>query len=391
MHLSPSGPKYFYHSVLAGLCSLALVGCSEPQQQNQSMPAPAVSVYEVAMQEVGNYREFVARTEAFQEADIRARVEGELIERTFREGAYVEKGQTLFKIDASEYTASVSEIEASLKSNRAAASRAERDLKRGREIAKDGFISEADLDKLQTNLDQAQAAVKSSEAALEKAKLNLSYTTIDAPFSGRIGKVSFDVGNIVNPQSGALAQLTDIDPIYVSFQVEESDYISYQQSHQQTNNSPEDVPLDLSLRLPNDTDFEQPGTLDFADTKIDRSTGTVELRAKFDNPNGIVMPGLFVTLVVESQDKQSQALVPQAAVQENQQGKFVLVVKGDNTVAQRLVDLGRRIDAMWVVKSGIEQGERVIVEGLQKVRSGVEVNPVVKQVDAKTGTISDQQ
>ena len=391
MHLPPSGPKYFNHSVLAGLCSLALVGCSEPQQQNQSMPAPAVSVYEVAMQEVGNYREFVARTEAFQEADIRARVEGELIERTFREGAYVEKGQTLFKIDASEYTASVSEIEASLKSNRAAASRAERYLKRGREIAKDGFISEADLDKLQTNLDQAQAAVNSSEAALEKAKLNLSYTTIDAPFSGRIGKVSFDVGNIVNPQSGALAQLTDIDPIYVSFQVEESDYISYQQSHQQTNNSPEDVPLDLSLRLPNDTDFEQPGTLDFADTKIDRSTGTVELRAKFDNPNGIVMPGLFVTLVVESQDKQSQALVPQAAVQENQQGKFVLVVKDDNTVAQRLVDLGRRIDAMWVVKSGIEQGERVIVEGLQKVRSGVEVNPVVKQVDAKTGTISDQQ
>ena len=150
------------------------------------------------------------------------------------------------------------------------------------------------------------------------------------------------------------------------------------------------VPIDLRLCLPNNTAFSQTGELDFADTKIDRSTGTVELRAKFDNPDSLVVPGLFVTLIIESKEKQQQALVPQAAVQVNQQGNFVLVVKEDNTVAQRIVKLGRRIESMWAVTSGLDQGERVIVEGIQKVRSGIIVQPVPKEVDRKTGTIRDK-
>lgn len=391
----PSHKSSFTKKILAvalsGATLILAPGCSEKPVANQNTPAPAVSVYDVQVEEIGQYREFVARTEAYQEASIQARVSGELIERTFIEGSQVEKGQLLFKIDPSEYRASVSELEASLRSNKAIADRAERDLKRGREIASDGFISAADLDKLETNYNQALAAVKAGEAGLEKAKLNLGYTEIKAPFSGLIGKVNYDVGNIVGPNSGSLAELTDIDPIYVNFQVEEADYITYQQQQQQKNADPTKVQLDLALRLPNNTDFAQSGELDFADTKIDRSTGTVELRAKFDNPNGIVKPGLFVTLIVESKEKQKQALVPQAAVQVNQQGNFVLVVKEDNTVAQRLVKLGRRIDAMWVVDSGLEQGERVIVEGLQKVRSGISVQPVPKQIDKKTGTLSDKQ
>ncbi len=378
-------------TVYALALSVVLTGCSDDKSQQQATPPPAVSVYNVNTQEVGNYREFVARTEAFQEVKIRARVEGELIERHFDEGSSVEKDQLLLRIDPSEYRSTVTEVEADLKSRIAAASAAERDLKRGKDVASQGFISQSDLDKLTTNFEQATAAVKAAEAELEKAKLNLSYTEIKAPFSGRIGKVNYDVGNIVGPSSNELAELTDVDPIYVSFQVEEADYISYRQQHQTpSGRDPRDVPIDLTLRLPNNSTFPAKGVLDFADTKINRNTGTVELRASFDNPDGIVMPGLFVTLIVESTNKKELALIPQVAVQENQQGKFVLVVGDDNKVAMRIVELGRRINAMWVVESGLEAGEKVIIEGLQKVRQGAEVKAVEKKVDATTGTISNK-
>lgn len=200
--------------------------------------------------------------------------------------------------------------------------------------------------------------------------------------------MKYDVGNIVGPQSSELAELTAVDPIYVNFQVEEAVYLNYQQKHQ-SDAGPEAAPIDLHLRLPNNTLYDQAGKLDFADTKIDQGTGTVELRAVFNNPNKLIMPGMFVTLIVESQDKQEMVLVPQAAVQENQQGKFVLVIDKSNKVASRHVTLGRRMNAMWVVESGLSANEQVIIEGLQKVRTGIEVNPVAKMVNATTGVVTD--
>jgi len=370
------------------LFSLALFSCSEPEQKKQA-PPPAVSVYKVNAEQIGKHREFVARTQAFKEADLKARVEGELIERHFREGAMVKKGQLLLKIDPENYEALLAQAKADVASKQSGKENAVRNLKRAKDLIGDGYISQSDFDRLTTEESQANASVKSAEAALRRAELDVSYTTILAPFTGRIGKVNYNVGNIVGPTSDALATLTVTDPIYVNFQVEEELYLDYLQQHKNSD-KPSDVKMDLTLRLPNNTSYEENGEFDFADTKIEQGMGTVELRAKFANSKGLILPGLFVTLITESQEKESTAMVPQAAVQASQQGKFVLTVDDSNTVKQRHVVLGRRINAMWVVLEGLEEGEQVIIEGLQKVRPGVAVNPVLKTVDMLTGTITSQ-
>jgi len=373
--------------VMLGLFSLTLIACGEEVAKVQP-PAPAVSVYSIKSQPVGGYREFVARTEAFKEANLRARVEGELLERHFREGSIVKKGQVLLKIDPAAYEAALSSANADLSSRISGEDNAKRNLKRANDLIDDGYISQSDFDKLTTEESQAKSAVKAAKAALEKAELDLSYTTITAPFTGRIGKVNYNVGNLVGPTSDALATLIITDPIFASFQVEESTYVSYQQSHQGDKSETVNK-FDISLRLPNNSEYPEKGQLNFSDTKISEGMGTVELRTIFPNPNNIIIPGLFVTLILESQNKEAMALIPQAAVQENQQGKFVLIVDENNKVKQRHVVLGRRINAMWVAEKGVAIGEKVIVEGLQKVRSGAEVRGIEKYVDPIIGTISD--
>ena len=360
-----------------------LSGCDNDADQ-PAIENPAVSVFQVKTEEVGQYLEFVARTEPNQSVEIRARVEGELISRSFTEGGIVTKGQELFQIDPDQYSASLAEAEAALKSQRVGAANALRNLERGQELSKTGFISNSDLDKLVTTSSQAEAAVRSAEANLEKASLNLQYSTIHAPFTGSIGRVKFNVGNLVTPQSDSLATLISIDPMYVNFQLEEARYLNYLQM-------PEDIQqeVNLTLRLPNNQVYPGDGIVNFADTRIDESTGTVAMRAEFSNTNGGLVPGLFVTLMIETEDKESVALVPQVAVQENQQGKFVLVVGEDNKVVARVVQLGRRMNAMWVVESGLEAGEQIVIEGLQKVRPGVEVDPIEKTIDSITGTITE--
>jgi membrane fusion protein (multidrug efflux system) len=372
-------------SVLAGLLVCLVAGCGQ-EAGPASVVAPAVSVYVVNSDEVGYYTEFVARTEAYQTAEIRARVEGDLIERGFIEGSLVETGQVLFKIDAAEYRASVNQLRSDLKSKIAGAENASRSLTRGEELSETGYISQSDLDKLSTSASQASASVEVAQAALEKAELDLAYTEITAPFEGRIGTAQYDVGSLIGPQSDSLATLNSMDPINVTFQIDEGRYLTFRQQMQ---GNVEGDMAEFSLRLPNNTMYSEPGKINFADSKVDESMGTIGLRAEFANPRGLVIPGLFVTLILESRDKEIKILVPQMAVQENQQGKFVLVVDKDDKVSARVINLDRRINAMWVVESGLEEGEKIIVEGLQKVRPGVLVNPIEKRVDPVSGTISE--
>lgn len=363
----------------------ALTGCDQQPQQQGQMPAPAVSVIDVTKQPVGEYQEYIARTEAVNTVDLRARVEGFLTRRNFTEGENVKEGQLLFEIDQLPYQAALKKAEADLASAKAERIKAVRDLQRSKDLFQRGHISQADLDTQTSHQARAEAAVKAAEAGLETAKLNLGYTHIHAPFSGQIGRASYSVGNLVGPTTGPLATLTSVDPMYVTFQVNERLLVSHLQNTggQRTDNDR----FDMRLRLPNGSEYNQPGIFNFADTQVDQTTGTLTLRAEFPNPDGIIVPGLYVTLVVESHEKEDRPVVPQSAVQEGQSGRFVLVVTADNQVENRHVEMGRRIGPFWVVNSGLKAGEQIIVEGLQKVRPGVKVQPTMVKIDPETGGI----
>lgn len=372
------------------LCALALVsGCSEPEEPDKAAPV-AVSVVVVADSEVRPSREFVARTAASAKADITARIEAEIREILFEEGARVSRGQVLFRLEDTTASASLKQAEAELAAARAEVESATKNLRRGEEVAGKGFLSDADLDKLKDRFNAARSQLQSAEAAVDKASTNLDYAEIRAPFDGWIGKLNFDVGAVVSPSSGPITEVLVTDPIYVQFEVNEADYVSFRRAN---SGSTRDIAsqLSLSLTLPDGESYGQNGVLDFADVRTDNSTGTVAMRAVFPNPGAILLPGLYVTLLIEGQSGEVQALVPQMAIQETIEGKFVLLVNDEQQVAQRFVTTGPRRGAMMVVESGLEAGDRVIVEGLQKVRSGITVNPVQKWIDPQTGALRETE
>lgn len=348
-----------------------LAGCAE-----EMPPPPVVEVVvdEVVSEPYQPKSRYVGRLQAQDDVAIQARVTGYLVSRDFREGDLVEEGEVLYTLDASEYEAARARARADLAAAVANQANTLRNYKRGRELLPKGAISEAEMDNLEANNLDADARIEAARAQVTSAEVNLGFTTIKAPITGRIGRSSASVGDLVGPNSGNLTTLVSIDPIEALFQVSEATYIAAVGEGLRDGLDADALRrIEVSLELTNGVLYPEVGRIDYFANRIDQSTGTLEARAQIPNPHSVLVPGQYVRVILQDTNLLEGLFVPQAAVQADQQGSFVLTVDGGSNVVRRNVELGARRDDRVLVKKGVEEGDRVVVRGLQQVRPGMPV------------------
>lgn len=356
-----------------------LTACGEAPAPQAPM-LPSVIVNTASTKEIQSKSEIVGRTRASEDVTIKSQIQGQLLKRVFIEGDDVSAGDLLFEIDPANYISQLAQQKAVLKQAFASRDVAVMNWERGRRLLPDGMISAQDMDELTSRKLTTAAGVVQAEAAVQGAELQLSYTKVYAPISGRISNAKVSIGDIITPNS-EMANLVQLQPMWVNFQVAEKTLISAKQNFSQASKREAEISdIVISLRLPNGTMFDETGYIDFISNKVDAATGTLPIRATFKNDAKLMLPGLFVTLIIESPIKEKALLIPQAAVQEDQQGRFVMVLNEQDEVEKRIVELGERFGIDWRVLSGLEDGERIVVDGLQKIRPGIKVNAVEQQI-----------
>jgi membrane fusion protein (multidrug efflux system) len=361
------------------LVALALFSaCAKEQAQP---PAPPLQVFfsEVVVQDVPIVREWVGETRGRADIEIRARVPGYLLGIHFLEGGMVEKDQLLYSIDQSELLQEVTASEATLAAARTALAYAESDVARYRPLAEINAVSVRDLDSAVAQEEAAAAQVEAAQALLRLSQINLSYSEIRAPMTGLIGLSKAKVGDYVgqSPNPVVLNTLSDTDPIHVRFPVGEREYLEMARRFGTAGERPqnEDNRPKLELILADGTLHPYLGTAEYVERNVDASTGTLMVEAAFPNPQFILRPGQYGRVRTVVDVLKDARLVPQRAVQELQGQYQVWVVADDNSVALRNVRMGRRVDRMWVVEDGLEPGERVVADGIQRLRGGMTVDP----------------
>lgn len=360
--------------------ALLLFACSE-----EPAPQPVVGVVvDTVRQEPYQPRSvYVGRLVAKDDVTIRAMVSGYLLSREFTEGELVASGDVLYRIDPSEYAAALAKAKAELSAATANQANAERNFNRGQELLPRGAISQVEMDNLTAQKLDADAHIEAARAQVTSAEVNLGFTTIKAPIAGRIGRSQVSPGDLVGPNSGDLTTLVSVDPIEALFQVSEATYIAQISQRVTANPSVADLKgVEVMLELANGVVYPEVGRIDYFGNRIDASTGTMEARARIPNPYGLLVPGQYVRVTLQDTELLEGLFLPLAAVQADQQGTFVLVVGPDSTVSRQNVELGDRFDDLVLVKDGAEDGDRVIVRGLQQVRPGmpVEVTATVNAV-----------
>lgn len=369
--------------------AVSLAACSSSDAENPAnanaaaMPPPTVTVAAVVNRQVADTGNYVGRTSAVQRVELVARVPGVLEKRDFVEGADVTTGEVLFEIEPKQYEANHAVTAAAVANAEAAYQKALQFRDRLRSVTAGG-VSATAKDEAENNFLQAAAMREQAKAQHQLSELQLSYANIKAPISGRIGTASVDVGNLVGPDTGVLATIVQLDPVRVTFGVSERISTDFMQARLEKGlDQPGMDFFTPRIMLSDGEEYPHVGKLDFVSTEINPATSTLEVRAVFPNPDGLIRPGQFVNVAVQRGDTVEHPIVPQSSVQQDQAGYYVLVVDSEGTVEQRRVVLGDRLEIDWVVESGVEAGEQVIYAGLQKVRPGAKVTANV--ADPRSG------
>lgn len=341
----------------------------------QAMPAPAVGVRPASLRGISQSFEFVGRIKAIEKVEVRARVEGFLDKVLFREGQDVKAGDLLYQIEKTQFLARVEEAKANLAVAEAERTNAQLQYSRQLELSQRQYSPQSQVDQNKAALDQSSARIMQARAALTLAETNLGYTDIRAPIAGRIGRTTYTLGNLVNPASGVLATIVSQSPIYVVFPVSVRDLQAIREARRQEGGGM--AKIDIVIRLSSGQEYPQRGTWNFTDPQVDQQTDTLIMRATLPNPNGELVDGEFVTAVIRERQEEQRLVVPQTALQVDQSGYYVLIVDGQHKVELRRVQTGPNRDTDVVIISGLAEGDKVIVEGIQKVRPGQVVQETV--------------
>jgi membrane fusion protein (multidrug efflux system) len=370
-------PIRFYAAGVA--FALGFSSCKE--EAPPPPPPPDVKVAEVLTRDVPVYVEAIGQTRGNTEIEIRARVEGFLETVNFEEGSFVSRGKLLYTIDPRPFEATVSQAKANLAQAEAELARAHQDVVRFEPLVAKNAISRQEYETAVAIERAQESAVEAAKAGVETSEIDLGYTKVLAPDNGLVGKTEVYPGTLVGRgQSELLTHISKVDPIHVRFTIAERDYLFYAR-RQEERKTVERADIPFQLVLSDGSVHDQPGKLVFVDRNVDPQTGTILLEASFPNPGRIVRPGQYARVRAAVDMKKSAILVSQRSVQELQGIYNVAVVKPDDTVDIRMVTPGERIGSLWVIDSGLNSGERVIVEGLQKVRPGVKVTPETVTVE----------
>jgi membrane fusion protein (multidrug efflux system) len=373
--------------------SLALTGCNDKEAQQGAPKAPEVGVVTLKTEAMNVTTELPGRTASFRIAEVRPQVTGIILKRNFVEGSDIKAGMSLYQIDPATYQAAYDSAKGDLVKAQASAQVARVTVNRYKPLLGTNYVSKQDYDTAFSTAAQADAAVVAAKAAVESARINLAYTKVTSPISGRIGKSAVTEGALVtNGQADALATVQQLDPIYVDVTQSSNDFLRLKQELADGSLKQANGKAQVKLLLDNGSEYKQAGTLEFSDVTVDETTGSITLRAVFPNPDDALLPGMFVRARLDEGVNNNALLVPQQGITRNPRGDATAMVVGaDNKVELRTVTTTQAIGDKWVVTDGLKSGDKVIVTGLQKIKPGVQVNAqeVDQNADAKKQAASD--